>query len=139
MQRVAWIIGLLAASSPALGSELFRCIDPAGAVTWQDRPCGAGSRLTKTIAVAEADRQADGASAGSSKATVAKPKASKSTGRTTAGSTGGAKRDSRARQRERCKAARAERDRKLEALGLSRTFEQLRALDDNVRAVCKDL
>lgn len=141
MQRIAWILGLFAAASPVLGAELFRCIDPAGGVSWQDAPCGAGSRLTKTLDVPEAPR-ATGPPDASSKARIAKSKrsdtAGNAPGRTPPG-TGVATRDGRTRQREGCKAARAERDRKLEALGLSRTFEQLRTLDDRVRAACKDL
>lgn len=142
MQRIAWILGLIAAASPVLGAELFRCIDPAGGVSWQDAPCGAGSRLAKTVEVPDASRNSDGPSGASAKAKGAKSKsrvASGSSDGSSSGKSGGAKRDGRSRQRESCRAARAERDRKLEALGLTRTFEHLRALDDKVRAVCKDL
>ncbi|MCC8361472.1 DUF4124 domain-containing protein [Lysobacter sp. A6] len=142
MQRVAWILGLFAATPSGLGAELFRCIDPAGGVTWQDAPCGAGSRLTKTLEVPEAASDSDVPSGAPAKAKDAKSKgrvASGSSVGSSSGRPGGAKRDGRSRQRETCKAARAERDRKLEALGLTRTFEQLRALDDKVRAKCKDL
>jgi hypothetical protein len=146
MQRVAWILGLFAMAPPVLAAELFRCIDPAGGVTWQDAPCGAGTRLTKTLEVPRA-AESDDATGPSATAKGAKSRRGESSGRSNRSSTGiagagkpnAAKRDSRARQRENCKTARAERDRKLEALGLTRTFEQLRALDDKVRAVCRDL
>ena len=103
MQRIAWILGLIAAASPVLGAELFRCIDPAGGVSWQDAPCGAGSRLAKTVEVPDASRNSDGPSGASAKAKGAKSKsrvASGSSDGSSSGKSGGAKRDGRSRQRE---------------------------------------
>ena len=74
MQRVAWILGLLVASPAVVGAELFRCVDAAGGVTWQDAPCGAGSRLSKTLEVPEAT-ESDGASGSSANAKGSKGKA----------------------------------------------------------------
>lgn len=133
MQRFAWIVCWWACSSPVAAAELFRCVTAAGEVSYQDAPCGEGSRLTKTIDVPAAS---SGASRSSAKAR--KPARARSPP-IAGGAQGNRRRDGRSRQRESCLAARAERDRKLEALGLNRTFEHLRALDDKVRRVCKDL
>ena len=114
MQRVAWILGLLVASPAVVGAELFRCIDAAGGVTWQDAPCGAGSRLSKTLEVPKAT-ESDEATGASAKRKGAKSKRGESSGSSNRSSSGiagsgksnAAERDSRARQRESCKAARA--------------------------------
>jgi hypothetical protein len=127
--ELAIVACLLAA--PAAGAELYRCVAADGAVSYQDAPCAGGSTLSKTIPVSVAD----------DKARERKPiKSRAGTGRSA--KTGRPKEsaaDGRTRQRAACAKARKERDTKLERLGLNRTFEQLRAMDDQVEVVCKGL
>jgi hypothetical protein len=139
MQRFAWMgcvgwIGLLV-SECATAAELFRCETPAGAVSYQDVPCAAGSRLTKTIEVPGVAGEGERGATKQSK--KAKP-TTRSKG-AKASSARPAKADGKTRQRQACAEAKVERDRVLEGLGLERTFEHLRALDDRVQAVCKGL
>ena len=53
MQRFAVVFRVVVAPGLACAAELLRCVAADGAVSYQDTPCGAGSRLTKTIAVPE--------------------------------------------------------------------------------------
>ena len=133
MQRIAWCFVLAMAPGSACAAELLRCVAADGAVSYQDTPCDAGSRLTKTIAVPEA--RAEEKVVKSKAAKSVKAKASKSgQGSARAGAS-----DKRDRQRQACVAARAEEQRVLDGLGLERTFEQLRTLGDKVQAACKGL
>ncbi len=134
MQRFALSFVLSMAPALACATELLRCVAADGAVSYQDTPCEAGSRLTKTIAVPEAphaqERVVKSKSAKGAKAQA--PKIDR----------GGAKPgkgDKRNRQRQACAAARAEEQRILDGAGLERTFEQLRTLGDKVQAACKGL
>ncbi|MGO4549871.1 DUF4124 domain-containing protein [Lysobacter sp. 2RAF19] len=134
MQRFAWCFVLSIAPGLSCAAELSRCVAADGAVSYQDTPCEAGSRLTKTIAVPEiAPAQAQVAKSKPAKA--GKGSAQKSA----LGGAKPAKGDKRNRQRQACAAARAEEERVLAGLGLERTFEQLRALGDKVHAACKGL
>lgn len=130
MQRFAWCVLACAAPFGVDESELFRCVARNGDVSIQDVPCDADSRLTKTIAVPHATAHREGRPKAMKAAKIKKPTTVK---RTPVAS------DARARRRDACEAARAERDRKLDALGLGRTFDQLRSLDDEVQTRCKGL
>lgn len=130
MQRFAWCV--LACVSPltADAAELFRCVARNGDVSIQDVPCDADSRLTKTIAVPDA--------------TAHKERRPKTMKRAKAKHTASNKRtpiksDARERRRQDCEAARAGREQALDTLGLERTFDQLRTLDDRVHEHCKGL
>ena len=134
MQRFAWCLMLSMAPGFACAAELLRCVAADGAVSYQDTPCGAGSRLTKTIAVPEA-APAEERAVKSKAAKSTKAKAPKSD----RGGAKPAKSDNRNRQRQACAAARAEEKRVLDGVGLERTFDQLRTLGDKVLAACKGL
>ena len=133
MQRFAWCFVLSMLPGATCAAELLRCVAADGAVSYQDTPCEAGSRLTKTIVVPEA--RAEERVVKSKPAKAAKAKAPRSV----RGGAKAPKADKRDRQRQACVAARAEEQRVLDKLGLERTFEQLRALGDKVRAACKGL
>jgi len=117
-------------AAPVMAADLHRCVGPAG-VTYQQVPCGPGQVLSKTIPVV-------------TEAPAEKAKATKSqrrTGATRLGSSGarGSTSDSIDRRRAMCATAKRVRDEKLERLGLRRTFEDLRKLDDRVQAACRGL
>lgn len=133
MQRFAWCLVLSTAPGWVLAAELMRCVTADGAVSYQDKPCDAGSRLTKTIAVPEAREEEREVKTKPAKTAKAKaPKSARGGGKA-------ARTDKRDRQRQTCAAARAEEQRVLDKVGLERTFEQLRSLGDKVQSACKGL
>ena len=120
---------LLACLAPGLasGGNLYRCVGPAGQVSYQSAPCPVGQRTDRTIeftpdpvlpvaAIASAPRRL-----GTSK---------RSGSRHAGGRT-------RKAQPSPCARAKAKRDAQLERLGFKRTFDDLSRIDAAVRAVCK--
>lgn len=120
-----------AVAVPVAGAELYRCVSAVGAVSFQDAPCAEG-QLSRTIPVLVDPVQPEAAkrTAAKAKATSSKPGAAKS------GALGS---DPRGKQRAACEKARKQRDAALARAGLHRTFEKLRALDDQVYETCKGL
>ncbi|MEN1956483.1 hypothetical protein [Luteimonas changyuni] len=120
---------LAAAGWPAQAQTVQKCIDAAGHVTLTSAECGDGQRLAERYdAVPEpaaAARQVNAARqagpsvrAGVRNARPARP---------------------RARGKpapDRCQAARERREQTLRRVGLKRTFDLLRRLDDEVWAAC---
>ena len=119
-------------AGPGAAADLYRCVSDGGAVSYQDAPCGDGSRLSRTIPVLVDPAGAEPAARTTSKR---KPPASKP-GSAATGSKGS---NARGKQRAACEQARKKRDAALERMGLNRTFDKLRALDDEVQAACKGL
>jgi len=121
--------------SPVTAGELFRCVSADGGVSWQDAPCAEGSRLSRAVPIlaepAPAPKKtAKRAGAKSVSVPSKRPAASRST-RDPPGT--------RAQRRIACDAARKQHAAAIERLGLKRTFDQLRALEDQVQEVCKGL
>ena len=100
-------------------------------------PCGGDTVLTRTIPVVD---EAGGGEAGTKKR-GAKQGPRKTEADTTRkhATASTSVRGERAKRRNACRTAREKRDTRLAQLGLRRTFEQLRALDDRVHDVCKGL
>lgn len=122
-----------AGSTPAHAQTVQKCIDAAGHVTLTSAECGVGQRLAgRYDAVPEpatAARQVDAAR-----------QAGPNVG---AGVRAGARKARPARPRtrgkpapDRCQAARERREQTLRRVGLKRTFDLLRRLDDEVWAAC---
>ena len=145
--RVACATSMAFASLDVCASTLFHCVAQDGAVAYQDVPCGGDTVLTRTIPVTG---EAGGGEAGAKK--KAKQKASRkakagasgtqATASTAAASTATGSRSvrgERAKRRDACRAAREKREAALAQLGLRRTFEQLRQIDDRVHDACKGL
>lgn len=132
-RRIVVSVVLGSGAAPVAAADLYRCIGPAS-VTYQQAPCGPGQVVSKTIPVV-------------TEAPVEKPKAAKSQRRTgpmrsgPSSSSGvrGSGSDSIERRRATCATAKRVRDEKLERLGLRRTFDDLRKLDDRVQAACRGL
>ena len=133
----ACALSMAFASMDACASTLFRCVAQDGAVAYQDVPCGGDTVLTRTIPVVG---EAGGGEAGNKKrgAKQVPRKAGAGTIRKQATASPSV-RGERAKRRDACRTAREKRDARLAQLGLRRTFEQLRALDDRVHDVCKGL
>lgn len=131
--RTVLIVWVCFAAAPALGAEVYRCVSAAGAVSFQDAPCAAGSQLSRTIPVLVDPAKPDDENRRVSKrtATAGKPGAGQAKSK--------ARSDARGKQRAACEKARKQRDAALDRLGLHRTFEKLQALDANVQEACKGL
>lgn len=129
MQRLVRIALLLcsAIAWPAQAEQLYRCVGPAAAVSYQSRPCTGATRLDRVV-----DYWPDPVIPAAHAATRPR-RASQPPGRLAAGP-----RQHRlvATAADRCRAAHAKRQAALERLGLRRTFAQLSRLDAQVRAVC---
>lgn len=129
--RMVLIVWVGFAATPAMGAEVYRCVSAAGAVSFQDAPCAAGSQLSRTIPVlVEPAKPGDEKRPVSKRtASAAKPGAGQSK----------SKGDARGKQRTACEKARKQRDAALDRLGLNRTFEKLQSLDADVQEACKGL
>jgi len=131
MWRLIAVMGGLAGGAlPVVAGDLHRCVGPAG-VTYQQVPCGPGQVLSKTIPVV-ADGPAD-------QPRAAKAQRKSGSERRVSSGARASKTDALDRRRATCATARRTRDEKLERLGLRRTFEDLRKLDDRVQAACRGL
>lgn len=140
-RNVVFVIGaVLIACAPATAAQsLHKCVDRNGKVSYQSQPCAAGSRTSwvrdatpepppsperraamrrekarrevESEYLAGLARRRRGAGAGHTISTLADPDA--------------------------CAAARQHRDKTLERVGLDRTFDLLRRLDDQVARACR--
>lgn len=128
---------VLAGNAPAVASgTVVKCLDAGGQIIFTSTGCPDGTRLAATY---EAEPDAvltpaarRGRTRNEATPTAAPRPRARSAPRT-AGPRSGSKRDP---ARARCQAARDKRDRTLERVGLKRTFDLLRRLDDEVRAAC---
>ncbi|MBJ6984678.1 DUF4124 domain-containing protein [Luteimonas sp. MC1750] len=132
---LAVVFCLMCCGAPAAAQTVQKCVGSDGHVTLTSEACGAGQRLAARYdAVPEPMPAAASAAAGRQETDrqgrrgVQRTVARRGTGRATAGSRPGA---------DRCEAARARRERTLQRVGLKRTFDLLRKLDDEVRAACR--
>jgi len=132
-----FVVGLAfaVADSPVVAADLFRCVSADGGVSWQDAPCAEGSRLSRAvpILVEPAPEPKKAAKRVGAKA-VSAPSKRPAASRSTRGPPG-----TRAQRRIACDAARKQQAAAIERLGLKRTFDQLRTLDDQVQEACKGL
>jgi len=133
--RFALGLAFAVADSPVVAADLFRCVSADGGVSWQDAPCAEGSRLSRAVPIlAEpAPEPKKTAKRAGSKA-VSSPSKRPGASQATRGPPG-----TRAQRRIACDAARKQQAAAIERLGLKRTFDQLRTLDDQVQEACKGL
>ena len=114
---------------PAPVPMVYRCVDGAGGVSLQSQPCGPGQRTTRAIPAPpdiEPPRPLLQRSVSATTRThgVTSAPIHIDTQRTAA--------------RARCASARAQREATLQQVGLRRTFDLLRRLDDMVAQACRD-
>lgn len=106
---------------------VYGCVDRQGAVSLQSQPCAANQRTLRAIPAppeVESPRRAPNAVQSPSRPAPAIP-----------GGYVTARNDNRARQQE-CVLARREREQTLERVGLKRTYDLLRQLDEMVHRAC---
>lgn len=113
-------------SSPVV-PMVYRCVDGAGGVSLQSQPCGPHQRMTRAVP-ASPDIEPPRPRVSPRPATRSSPYAYSPPSAI----------DRKRIQREtRCAMARRSREQTLENVGLNRTFDLLRQLDDMVAEACK--
>lgn len=133
---VALMAGTLAA--PAAAQTVQKCIAADGHVTLTSAECGAGERLAASYA-AVPEHVAPGSAAGADAGRKTPARAAQP-GTAARVAPGRSARTAPAHRRsgpDRCRAARDRRERALARVGLKRTFDLLRKLDDEVWAACR--
>ena len=125
------LVALLLCLYPALADagNLYRCVGPAGQVSYQSAICPASQRTDRTIEFAPDDMAP--AVAIEPVRTARRPP---SNNRQVAWQRAGKPRKPQA---STCARAKAKRELQLERLGLKRTFDDLSRIDAAVRAACK--
>ena len=138
--RSLMLASVLLIPAAANAQQVYKCVNGKN-VSYQSAPCAAGHTVAKQwdatpdpeptaeeVAEHAAKRKQDAAES-------AQLRRAAGTHRTR--STGSSNRTSASAADARCNAAKDRRARKLEALGLKRTFDLLRKLDDAVQSACK--
>jgi Domain of unknown function (DUF4124) len=111
--------------------QLYKCVDAAGDVSYQSTACQAPQRVERVI---EFVPDAPG-TASSALLVVSKPVRPQAR-RVSNGPRRTSTRTNKPRP-SACSQAKAQRERRLEGLGLKRTFDDLSRIDVRVRAVCE--
>ena len=122
-------LAMMAAPAPAPAQTVQKCVAASGHVTLTSGDCGAGERLTATWDATPEPEPASGPRVDD------KPRPTAS-GRSPARSGSHAATRTRAPGR-RCEAARERRESTLQRVGLKRSFDLLRRLDEEVWAACR--
>jgi hypothetical protein len=131
---VRTIIGLLllVAAFSADAQAIYKCVGVKGAVSYQSVPCNSGATTARTINYVATPS----APAPRAPYVAPRPASSQYSSRSAYVNSDY---DERAQRRANCQAAKDSREATLEAVGLNRTFDLLRQLDDDVAAACKGL
>ncbi|TLX22384.1 DUF4124 domain-containing protein [Thermomonas fusca] len=128
--RPLLLIGLLLFVPHAQAESLYRCVGRDGAVSYQSRACAARQRLDRVV-----EYRAEPGAARSGGV----PEVSRRQPRRYANGSGGnriVRVGGATTASQRCRAGKAKREAALQRLGLKRSYDQLSALDMQVRAVC---
>lgn len=150
MKALCHVIALLVMGLPVPAwsqqpGELRKCISPGGAVSFQQQPCAAGSRqassrpyVSEPAPTAEQSRArtAREQAARAESAELSRRAGTSGQYRALAGS-GTLHRVAIAKDDAACQRARRHRDETLERVGLKRTYDLLRALNDEVARACR--
>lgn len=132
---------LVALCAPAQAQVVHKCVGATGTISYQDAPCSEGSRERGSWEAApepppsaeQLRAQEERRRSGREESEFLSRRAGTSgnvASRTTA------RRPLRASGPSSCDAAKAKRQRRLDAVGLKRTYELLQKLDEEVRAAC---
>lgn len=131
MRRMMLVILLPMLWSVAHAQQVYKCTD-GKQVSYQSQPCDNAQRTLRQWDAIPQPVPA-GAQAGSVEKVRTAPTRRSSSGWTNARST----RSRPDPAESRCQAARSKREAKLRAVGLKRTFDLLRKLDEAVYAACR--
>jgi hypothetical protein len=128
--------------APSAGAQvLHQCTAPDGATSYQSAPCAAGSRMIRTIAVSPDPERTPADQARQAREQRRQQEAARYLSSLAGTDRQATHRTVRAPspdpQRTRCEAARRQREETLRRVGLKRTFDLLRRLDDRVYEACR--
>lgn len=150
MKASCKVIVVLVASFPMQAwsqhaGELRKCVSPGGAVSFQQHPCDAGSRQASSRSyIAESAPTAEQIRARAMREQAARAESAELSRRAgtsvqhrAATGTGTLHRVAIAKDDNACQRARRHRDETLERVGLKRTYDLLRALNDEVARACR--
>jgi hypothetical protein len=130
--RTVFGVLLFAAALSANAQAIYKCVGVRGAVSYQSIPCTYGATTARTINyVADPTPPAP-------RAPYVVPRAAQNAFRPTSAYANPAY-DERAQRKANCQAAKNSREATLGRIGLNRTFDLLRQLDDDVALACKGL
>lgn len=142
---VMLVLGLPGAGRSQQTGELRKCVSPGGVVSFQQQPCAAGSRQTFSRPyVAEPPPTVEQLRARAAREQAARAESAELSRR--AGTsrqyraptgTGTLHRVAMAKDDAACQRARRHRDATLERVGLKRTYDLLRSLNDEVARACR--
>jgi hypothetical protein len=123
---------LLAAAFNAEAQAIYKCVGTKGAVSYQSIPCTSGATTARTINYVAAPAPI------APRAPYVAPRPAPSAYRPSYAYANPAY-DERAQRKANCQAAKDGREVTLDQVGLNRTFDLLRQLDDDVAFACKGL
>lgn len=150
MMAMRWAVAVLAIGTavPVWGQqtgELRKCVLPNGTMSFQQAPCAPGSRQVSSRSyVAEPPQTAEQIraraardQAGRAESAELSRRAGTAPGRGSVSGGGTLHRVAIAQDDDACQRARRRREQTLEAVGLKRTYDLLRALNDEVARACR--
>jgi hypothetical protein len=129
--RAAIGVLLLMFASTASAQVVYKCVGKGGAVSFQSAPCPVSARTERTISAVP-----DSVQSRTVPYVARQPTYSSYTAAPTYAANGY---DERAQRKANCQYAKDDREATLDRVGLNRTFDLLRQLDDNVALACKGL
>ena len=133
---------LAAMAGMACANTVHKCIGPGGTVSYQDAPCAAGSREGGSWAAdpepAPTPAQQQAREHRQQQDRAESDFLSRRAGTDRIGSgRAPASRVTRESAPSACETAKAKREKTLDSVGLKRTYDLLRKLDEQVRAACR--
>jgi hypothetical protein len=131
---VRTVVGVLlfTAAFSANAQAIYKCVGAKGAVSYQSIPCTSGATAARTINYVAAPPTL------APRAPYVAPRPAPIAYRPTSAYASPTY-DERAKRKANCQAAKDSREATLDRVGLSRTFDLLRQLDDDVALACKGL
>lgn len=150
MKAMQWMVlmfamGAWCQASGQHAGELRKCVSRAGSVSFQQEPCAEGSRQVASRSyvpvpaptVDQLRARATREQAARAESAELSRRAGTSGGYRAANGSGTLHRVAMARDDDACQRARLHRERTLKAVGLKRTYDLLRALNDEVARACR--
>ena len=137
------LLVLLLLCPPAIAQQIYKCSTGQGGHAYQSQPCEHGDALRVwdggALPIAPSTSATTTVRAGTSTSVNDRRRAPRTAGANSRQNdrvTARPARSTTSDRHARCESARARRDREVKRLGMKRTFDQLRALNDVVSAAC---
>jgi hypothetical protein len=142
--RIAAGLLLCALAVPSVAQQVYKCVTKAG-TEYQSAPCSSGEAARtwavdvapRSATVIENEQRLDNLRQQNAAAIAPRPARSNPTYRSNGGGGGRLHHISQYKDPSACETAKAERARVYEAVGMRRSFELSRRMDDKVWSACK--